>query len=172
MRQLPLWRYGRAAAYKFARDRFLCAKAYLMLCDVLSSSCGISEQPEFAYGLSGKPFLKDHPDIHFNLSHCPRAVACIVADHPAGIDVESIQFDGEVARKVLSDAELHQVLTSPAPEVEFTKLWTKKEALLKKRGTGLADDLPGLLNGHTESLETTVFANDGFVMTIASGHEC
>ena len=167
MTRLPEFRRVKASSYRFARDRFLCAKAYLMLCDVLRDRFGIRELPLFGYGEHGKPFLAAYPDIHFNLSHCPKAVACVVAPYPVGIDVEEIQFDEEFARRVLNDREMRRVLGAASPSVEFTSFWTKKESLLKKRGTGLTDDLPGLLEGCAEEFRTTVFEEDGFVMTAA-----
>ena len=36
----------------------------------------------------GKPYSKAFPDLYFNISHSDTACACIIAEAPAGIDVE------------------------------------------------------------------------------------
>ena len=60
---------------------------------------------------NGAPFLKDYPSLYISISHCCGAVAVAVNDDVAvGIDVESLQF-------------LH--------------FWTRKEAVLKMRHTGI-----------------------------------
>jgi Phosphopantetheinyl transferase len=146
LRLLPSWRLEKALSYRFPLDRYLCAEAYLLLAEGLKSLFGVDGELEFGYSDSGKPFLKGHEGIHFNLSHCRRCVCCIVADHKVGIDVEEIQYDPLLAQQICNEEELAIVRSSAEPELEFTKLWTMKESLLKLTGEGLRDDLKDVLN--------------------------
>jgi len=145
LREIPSWRLERALSFRFDRDKYLCAEAYLLLKRLLSSHYGITENVSFGYGHNGKPFLKSHPDIHFNISHCPSAIFCAVSDSPIGVDVEEIQYDEYVARIVLSDKEFNAVLDSDNPDVRFTEYWTQKEACLKLSGNGMTGNLKDLL---------------------------
>ena len=55
---------------------------------------GIEELPEISFEKYGKPYFLNYPKIHFNISHCDKAVTCILSKRPVGIDVESIKpFD-------------------------------------------------------------------------------
>lgn len=151
---LPDWRRRYALSYRRPIDQYLCAKSYLLLSGILSENFDIHGMPEFSYNSFGKPFLKAYPDIHFNISHCAgsssvpssAAILCAVADEPVGVDIENVQFDDELARAVLSDAEYRDVLASADPGIRFTEYWTMKESRLKLEGTGLTDDIKTSLN--------------------------
>lgn len=162
-------RREKALRFRFERDRRLSVAAYRLLCRALREAYGIDEAPRFGVHPGGKPYLLDHPGIHFNLSHCRAAVACVVSDEPVGIDVESIApVDPDVARRVLSALERRRVESSPQPETEFAALWTRKEALVKLRGIGIDDTLlPGLLEESVSAhLDTRTY--EGFVLSVAS----
>ena len=62
-----------ALRYRHLADRQLSLAVFLLLMEGLEKEYGLTEAPELAFGPSGKPYLAGHPDIHFNLSHCPRA---------------------------------------------------------------------------------------------------
>ena len=151
--QLPEWRRLEALAYRHEHQQLLNAVAYLLLCEALLQAYGIEEQPAFDYGPNGKPGIVGHPKIHFNLSHCNEAVICVTDDSPIGVDIESVKaYDEDVARYAMNDDELRQIHQAPRPDVAFTRLWTRKEAVLKHSGQGLTDHatLRNLL--HTNSL--------------------
>lgn len=133
--------------YKHEGSRKQCAAAYLLLKRALKGVYGISESPVFDYNEGGKPTLKDHPAIHFNISHCEKAVACVVADRPVGIDVEETnRYKDSIARYAMNDKEYDEINNSANPDETFTKLWTMKEALLKYTGEGLRRDIKTVLN--------------------------
>ena len=139
----------RAYALRYHReeDQRLCLSAYLLLQRALRLEYGISEVPPFTYGEHGKPALQGYPDIHFNLSHCHEAVACVVSQQPVGIDIETIDcYDEALLPVTMNDKEQQTILQSPHPAVAFTRLWTMKESLLKLTGEGITDHLPTLLN--------------------------
>jgi 4'-phosphopantetheinyl transferase len=155
--ELSAERREQALRYRHELGRRQCTLAYLMLKRALHEEYGITGNPRFNYGEHGKPLLADYPDIHFSLSHCREAVACVVSDRPVGIDVESIgRYREPLAAYTMSETERAAIAAAPLPEVAFTRLWTMKEALLKCSGQGIVDGLKTVLEGVDESLFTTV----------------
>lgn len=93
---------------------------------------------KIAYGAYGKPYLLDYPHVHFNISHSGQYVACAVCERPVGLDIQVIKpYDPDAARLVCTAEELQQIETSADSSIEFTKIWTRKEAWLKMFGCGL-----------------------------------
>ncbi|MGI8548563.1 MAG: 4'-phosphopantetheinyl transferase family protein [Gemmatimonadaceae bacterium] len=100
----------------------------------------------FAYDEHRKPTLA--PDtlggaLHFNVTHAGGlALYAVSRPRPVGVDVEEIvPFPDmqSVAKSVFSSTEL-QALSGAAPADlcdNFFSTWTRKEAYLKARGTGL-----------------------------------
>ncbi len=168
---LPDWRREAAERYRFFSGRVQSTKAYLLLRQALFEEYGIRDEGRFSFGEHGKPYLADHPDIHFNLSHCREAVMCVVDERPVGCDIESVERKTDLAllKRTMSPAEQERVFASSAPELEFMKLWTAKEAVLKQRGTGLTEDLADLLAGVSDEgliIETTPVPEKGYVCSV------
>ena len=152
-------------------DRRLSLAVYLLLQQALREEYGISDAPGFGFGPHGKPFLKDYPHIHFNLSHCPGTALCVVSDTPVGCDVEIVPpaLDEDLCRQACSEQELSAILRAPQPPLAFAQLWTKKEAFLKYAGTGLTDHLKDvLLSPEVKgvSFESKVLQGGGCVYTV------
>ena len=149
LRMLPEWRREKALSYRHLSDRVLCAKAFILLRKALSEEYELAEVPDFEYETFGKPHLKGHPKIHFNLSHCRSGVMCVVDGSPIGCDIECIPSapDEDVMRAAFSEDERSRILASENPPLEYAILWTKKEAFVKMTGQGIAEaDLTGLLH--------------------------
>ena len=165
---LPDWRRQKALSYCSFIDRFLCAKSFLMLQQMLRCDFGLNECPEFSYGNNGKPYLKEHPGIFFNISHCRKAIACAVCDRPVGIDVEEIQSGADIRDLVLSQEEKAAVEMSVEPDLEFTRLWTRKESFLKLTGEGIKDDMRNVLSeAQGIRIETIVNRKVSYVLSVA-----
>lgn len=95
-----------------------------------------------SYGRCGKPYLRDYPNAHFNISHSGQFVACAVCDRPIGVDIQEIvSYRRNVAKCVFSPEEFSQIESSLDRSAEFTKFWTQKEAYLKMLGIGFSDCL-------------------------------
>lgn len=175
---LPQWRREQAMRFKHEQGRKECAFSYLLLCRLLGEEYGIEEQPAFVYGEHGKPslvFAGHHGSasslpIHFNLSHCRKAVACVVSDKEVGIDVECFdRYKESLARHVCNAEELSHIVSSPSPDTEFTCLWTQKEAVVKLTGRGIDDDIKNLLIKYNNvSLTTETHQNEGYVLSVAT----
>ena len=160
-----------ALRYTFELGRKLNAAAYLLLRQGLKEEYGITEAPVFEYGEKGKPYLSGHGNLHFNLSHCRTAAVCALSRHPVGIDVEQIRPIREsLVRYTMNDEEISRIMSAENPDLEFVKLWTKKEAVLKLRGTGITDDLKEALCGD-ENPHTVVNLEKGYVFSVAGGDE-
>ena len=87
---------------------------------------------------TGKPFLKDFSNFNFNISHCKNAVAVAFSDYPVGIDIEKInECKHKVAKRYFSTAENEYINQSADINCAFYEIWTKKEAYLKCKGTGI-----------------------------------
>ena len=150
-------RKAQALQFRQEEDRKTCAMAYLLLCEGLRKEYGISEWPLFGYGELGKPFIVGHPDIHFNLSHCREAVVCVLSDRPVGVDIESVsEYSESLVDHTMNEQEKDLLFRSSRPDIEFIRLWTMKEAVLKCSGQGLVDDLRSILDKRPPELFTKI----------------
>ena len=150
-------RREQALQFKFEQGQRTCVLAYLLLKKALLEEYGLHMNPLFEYGEHGKPFIVGHPEIHFNLSHCREAVACVVSDHPVGIDVESIrEYHDSLVSYTMSADEEARIQASGRPEAEFIRLWTMKEARLKLTGEGITDYLKAVLDDAEKYRYTTI----------------
>ncbi len=92
----------------------------------------------FAYGSLGKPYLREWPDIHFNISHTKGLAVCAVGRTSVGIDAEKIKpYPKSVLRK-MTEAECCYIRNSERSNEAFMRVWTMKEAMIKLTGEGLA----------------------------------
>jgi 4'-phosphopantetheinyl transferase len=192
---LPDWRREKALRFKHEQGRKECAFAYLLLCQALQETYGITQQPTFLIGEHGKPelsftspltslpsSLSPHTSNHncqlstvncqlyFTLSHCKQAIACVLSERPVGVDVESIgRYSESLARHVLSPEEFALVSSAPDPKIPFTRFWTQKEAVVKLTGRGIDDDLPNLLFKYNNvSLHTEEHLDKGYILSVAT----
>lgn len=98
-------------------------------------------QPTLAFAEQGKPYLKDRPDLHFNISHSGDYAVCALSDAPVGCDVEAIRpVRGSVAARCFSpeeNAALAAADGNAARETLFFRFWTLKESCLKAVGCGI-----------------------------------
>ena len=168
---LPEWRRETALRFKFLQGRRECAIGYIELLRGLRLRFGIGGLPAFEYNEHGKPFLKEHPDIYFSISHCKKAVGCIIADCPCGLDIEHIRKAKEdLVRHTMSPEEADSIFSAPWPDIAFTRLWTQKEAVLKLTGTGIIDDLHHVLDPErlqNISLKTVENPYQGYIYSTA-----
>ena len=168
-RMLPLvdeQRRNEALRYKYLFGQFACLKSWLMLKELLKS-LGINDL-KMGYNTHGKPFLANNPGVHFNLSHCKNGIAVVVDFSPVGIDIESFRKDNiALVRKTMNPAEADWIRSSDHPVETFTQFWTKKEAVVKLRGTGITDDLHHVLDGDGYRLETHLNRDKHYAWSVA-----
>ena len=158
-----------ALRIRHEQGRRQCVLAYLLLKKALREEYGITENPLFDFGEHGKPSIRNHPDIHFNLSHCSEAVACIVGNHSVGIDVETVKKRSEgVVRYTMNEEEIAEIEAAADPDVAFTRLWTRKEALMKMTGSGITNDLKEVLRNNHVEISTEVSRSRKYVLSVCS----
>ncbi len=88
----------------------------------------------------GKPFFENLTDFHFNISHSGELKVLAVSDCPVGIDIEKLRTPDFRVAKRFRDDEYAYITENCTAEV-FFEIWTKKEALLKLKGTGISGGL-------------------------------
>ena len=122
-----------------ARLRSLYAEYLLKY--ALKESFDISaEVLRFSFNAYQKPSLMDYPNIHFNLSHSGEYVACAVAEHEVGIDIQKIgNIRENIAERFYASEEkmVLDKLTEEEKRVCFFQYWTLKESYIKAVGEGL-----------------------------------
>ena len=119
--------------------------SYSLLVEMLRSNGLLKELPSIEYAEGGKPYIKNYPELHFNLSHCRRYVAVAIHSSPVGVDIECRRkVSQSLIKKVCSEDEQQTIAASQEPDMEFLRLWTCKEAYLKYTGTGIVEPLTGI----------------------------
>lgn len=124
----------------------------------------LDQEPQslvFHYGSAGKPALAGLVDAPaFNLSHSGDWGLCAVAGHgEVGVDVETIDpaLDyAKLAERFFSNAEkqwLRECRESRRRRC-FYRIWTRKEAWLKGKGSGFSDTNQDLGHGHLAGCST------------------
>lgn len=176
-------RRQQALRYSHTFGRFCCLKSYLMLLELLSAVYPEldTSKPEFGYTAQGKPFLLARPDIHFSISHTKNAILVAISDAPIGVDIEAFRSpsvaliartmnateQAAIATAAASAATPSGLLESPGTrEALFSAIWTRKEAVLKLRGTGIEGDLKHVLSG-SEAIFTRIFLRKSYAFSIA-----
>lgn len=96
-----------------------------LLAAAVEREMDLPELPEIVREAGGKPYFVNHPDIFFNLSHSHGAAVCVLHDKPVGIDVEKLR---PAPRRLAGGLE----------DEAFFRLWTAREASIKRRGLGVA----------------------------------
>ena len=168
---LPEWRREVAMRYKHLAGRRESATAYLLLLEALQQQYGINEAPHFVIGPHGKPSLLEFPHIHFNTSHCHKAVICAIGDAPVGVDIEGRRsIRDSLVDYTMNAAEKERITRAEDPEMEFLKLWTAKEAVVKLSGEGIQDNIRDILTlakDRNISVHTYINTKKDYVYSLA-----
>lgn len=94
----------------------------------------------------GKPYIKDAPGFHFNLSHSGKWVVIACGTRAVGIDVERINasasIEGISGRFFTPDEQAFVFHSSQDQAKRFFEVWTAKESYIKYQGKGLSMGLP------------------------------
>lgn len=108
--------------------------AYILLDNLLREYYGVTlDALEFEEG--GKPYLAQGPFI--SVSHTNNYVCAGVSFSPVGVDIEQIKkYDEKIAKRCFSKSE-NRYIKRKNSEFRFFKLWTLKEAIIKREGTSV-----------------------------------
>ena len=140
--------HARAARFFLERDQrsFTVARGTLRM--ILGRYLAVDgRELSFQYNEYGKPSLAqpfNGASLRFNLSHSRGlALFAITSNRDVGVDVEGIRtlaHFAQIAARMFSVYE-NAVLRSLPPSIQleaFFNCWTRKEAYIKARGTGLS----------------------------------
>ena len=140
---------NRADKFMFDSDRATYITCHAVLRLILSSRTRIGlKDISISHGLYDKPYLEGN-GIQFNITHARDSFAIAISGkYEVGIDIElvsrKIDFES-IVRRFFSEKERSFIFSPEGePAERFYLLWTRKEALLKALGTGIADNLPGI----------------------------
>lgn len=152
-------RLQKAAALKKSDDqaRSLCAGLAL---DACLRTVGLCEREvTVSVDEHGKPFLVDHPEWHFSLSHSGNFAVCAFDDSPIGVDIEQHRSvdTQRLAARYLDTSD-------PLTIAQFFSLWTRKESYLKAIGIGLS----GLRTKPDDSWHFKEYPLAGYALTVCS----
>lgn len=93
----------------------------------------------------GKPYIKNKPHIHFNLSHSNEYAACVFSTEKIGIDIQHHEKDNlNIAKHFFSSLEcefINRFSTMEKRCEAFYRIWTLKESYIKSDGRGMAISL-------------------------------
>lgn len=112
----------------------------ILLGYMLKKSCG-ADTFSYRYGEQGKPYFADS-DRKFSISHSGKYVMCCLTEKENGCDIEKIKrYNPKIPARFFTEKETLLLSRREDRELLFTKLWTLKESILKKNGTGIAGSL-------------------------------
>ena len=136
LKLLPLERRERALRYKTESARKNCIGAYVLLMNALNDM-GI-DSFELEYSVNGKPYIKGNP-VYFSLSHSDAGYVCAVDKNEIGVDVQTVAPASQsLENRVCSPKELVALECFGDRALGFTKLWTFKESIIKKKAGALS----------------------------------
>lgn len=148
----------------------------------------IAALPALGTDERGKPRFAGACEPHFNLSHAGSRVVCAMASYEVGIDVERIRPCKDAVMKRCFTSEERKAVREAGGDADnvFTALWTRKEALAKLSGEGLAqiwdggsgaepdepstkpDELPAEPVSDLPPYLCTVHLDDSYVLSFAA----
>lgn len=138
---LPESRKEKVDNFIFDKDKKLSSGVYLLLKKMLDEEN--IEDPIIETEKDGKPYISNHENIHFNMSHAGRMVACAISDKEIGIDIEKIDplIDMKIAQTFFYNSEYNNIKKSDKRVDQFFKYWVLKESYMKYTGLGFLLDL-------------------------------
>ena len=162
-------RKSRVLAFRRREPAYVSVVAGLLLQELVEKQLGIHpDELVLEKNENGKPWIKDHPEFYFNISHAGDYVVLAYGDVPLGVDIEQIREKDNlrVARRCFTEREYayvsgqkevssQETAGAPGGAVEksgfepddslcaerFFYLWTMKEAYLKLTGDGISVSL-------------------------------
>ena len=119
--------------------------------------------PKFDYSEKGKPFFKDYPNFHFNISHSAGYLAVAVSKLPVGVDVEEIRaVNPDISRSFFTEDERNYTKNS----ADLLYVWTRKEALLKQSGEGISKNMSKIDALNNKAIKT--YKTDKYILSVCS----
>lgn len=140
--QMSEYRQNKINQYKNQNDKNLSLAAGILIQKGLAQR-GIDEKKViYDHNKNGKPFLKNHPEIHFSVSHSGTFAMAVFADFEVGCDIEKVQpVDLNIPKRFFCPAECEIIFSQKNVNDQtefFYRFWTIKESFIKATGFGLS----------------------------------
>ena len=193
-------RKSRVLAFRRKEPAYVSVVAGLLLQELVEKQLGIHpDELVLEKNENGKPWIEDHPEFYFNISHAGDYVVLAYGDVPLGIDIEQIRAQNmHVAKRCYTEAEYayvtgadseenHEVkigtdMTMPIPSMDindrFFYLWTMKESYLKLTGDGISVPLNSFeIDPEQKTVVGTSYRYfmlrmDDYWIAVCTGEEC
>lgn len=111
------------------------------------------------YNEYGKPYLKNN-ELYFNISHSKDYTVLVTSDKEIGVDIQYLTYNEKTRDRICTEEERKIAIN----ELEFTKIWAKKEAYIKKIGIGLEY---GMKNVDTTKINNIdLYKKDNYIIAI------
>lgn len=101
----------------------------------------------------GKPYFEGLDNLYFSISHSGKVWACAIDRESIGFDIEDLKKKRSyvnLANRFYTEEERDYVLKRG--KEAFLKIWVRKEACLKYKGTGLSGGLSSIEIVHKDKL--------------------
>ena len=146
----------------------------IRLLHLLLEYVGESTNVELSRELSGRPYIIGRKDLDFNVSHSETLAVCAlsVGDGRVGVDVEPVastvppERQKRFSEKYFSENE-KKLLESDTSA--FSRIWTTKEAYLKRIGRGIATDLSKVDTLSLADVELVTLEREDHFITLCIG---
>lgn len=140
--QMSEYRQNKINKYKKQSDKNLSLAVGILIQQGLAQY-GIKEKTTvYTHNQNGKPFIKKHPEIHFNVSHSGTFAMAVFADSEVGCDIEKIQpIDLNLSYRFFCPEECEIIFSQKKISTQtelFYRFWTIKESFIKATGFGLS----------------------------------
>lgn len=127
--------------FYFTKDKVHSLFAEVILRYALWERYGFSNiNIKFNQSKYGKPYLVNHKEVYFNLSHSGNWVLCGIGDVQLGVDVEQVKEKALLIANTMYTKGENEFIFKQSPENRlnaFYKIWTLKESYVKNVGKGL-----------------------------------
>lgn len=134
-----------AQRFHFERDRRRYLVSHAALRCILGGYLDLPPQSiSFRFSRHGKPSLRDHGGLYYNLAHSHElALVAVTGLGEVGVDIEHVrplEDMDSIARHSFSEHEYGQLQALPAGQRlrGFFLCWSRKEAFIKALGEGLS----------------------------------
>lgn len=129
--------------FLFDKDKLVSLTTELFIKYCIACDTGmIPVNYEFEYNEYGKPYISSVTDYFFSVSHSHRTVVFVSSDSEIGVDIEKISRNVsavQIAQRMFTHDEADYICRYNNSELYecFFEVWTRKEAYVKRLGTGL-----------------------------------
>ena len=158
--------------YRHTEDKVLSLYGELMIKMGLAQELGLKSDDELKFDFNeyGKPYCHVYNHMKFNLSHTRTCIiVCFSKNREVGVDVERLSNPPyEIMDLCFHKNEIDYVNNSKISKIRsFFEIWTKKEAFLKWKGTGMVSNLDTI---DTRSMDKNFYSyiSEDYFCTVCS----